>query len=114
MSVCLAFLEVTFVFSMTTMASSTTSPVARVMPNKVNVDGKAQKLTKAKVPISETRNGHCRNDRAAPILQKDKDHQDDQHNRFDQRGKHVPDRLADRLRCVKGVLILHAGRKVLG
>src|SRR5215831_14135423 len=42
-------------FSMTTMASSTTSPVASVMPNKVSVlIEKPSSLTKMNVPIKET------------------------------------------------------------
>ena len=42
-------------FSMTTMASSTTNPVASVMPNRVSVlMENPSSLTKAKVPISET------------------------------------------------------------
>ena len=42
-------------FSMTTMASSTTSPVASVMPNSVSeLMEKPKILMKAKVPISET------------------------------------------------------------
>jgi len=42
-------------FSMTTMASSTTRPVARVMPNSVSVlMEKPSSLTKANVPMSET------------------------------------------------------------
>ena len=42
-------------FSMTTMASSTTSPVASVMPNKVSVlIEKPSSLMKMKVPISDT------------------------------------------------------------
>src|ERR1039458_3004544 len=42
-------------FSMTTMASSTTSPVARVMPNRVSeLMEKPKSLMKAKVPINET------------------------------------------------------------
>ena len=42
-------------FSMTTMASSTTSPVASVMPKSVSeLMEKPKSLMKAKVPISET------------------------------------------------------------
>ena len=42
-------------FSMTTMASSTTRPVASVMPNRVRVlMEKPSSFTKAKVPMSET------------------------------------------------------------
>ena len=40
---------------MTTIASSTTSPVAKVMPNKVSVlMEKPSSLTKINVPISDT------------------------------------------------------------
>ena len=42
-------------FSMTTMASSTTMPVARTMPNRVRVlIEKSKSLMKAKVPMSDT------------------------------------------------------------
>src|SRR5271154_5509955 len=42
-------------FSMTTIASSTTKPVARVMPNSVSeLIEKSKILTNAKVPISDT------------------------------------------------------------
>ena len=42
-------------FSMTTIASSTTRPVASVMPNSVSVlIEKPNSLTNAKVPMSET------------------------------------------------------------
>ena len=42
-------------FSMTTMASSTTRPVARVMPKRVSeLMEKPKILMKAKVPMSET------------------------------------------------------------
>src|SRR5690349_912527 len=42
-------------FSMTTMASSTTNPVARVIPNNVNeLMEKPNILMNAKVPISDT------------------------------------------------------------
>ena len=44
-----------WMFSITTMASSTTSPVARVMPNRVRVlMENPSSLTKANVPTSET------------------------------------------------------------
>ena len=83
---------------MTTMETSTTSPGRQGDAKQHQcVDGKAQKLDEGESADQRDRNGHCRNDRAAPILQNREDHQDDQHNRFDQRGKHVPDRLADRL-----------------
>ncbi len=42
-------------FSITTIASSTTRPVARVMPNNVSVlIEKPSNFTKMKVPMSET------------------------------------------------------------
>ena len=42
-------------FSMTTIASSTTRPVARVIPNSVSVlIEKPKSFTNAKVPISAT------------------------------------------------------------
>ena len=55
MRVVLTFLMWRSMFSMTTIASSTTSPVASVMPNSVRVlIEKPSSLTKANVPISDT------------------------------------------------------------
>ena len=86
-------------FSMTTMASSTTSPVANVMPNSVRVlMENPNSLTKMKVPINETGMVTAGNDGAAPVLQKDEDDEDDQHNGLDQGNQHVADGFADHRR----------------
>ena len=102
-------------FSITTMASSTTSPVARVMPNRVSVlTENPSSLTKAKVPISETGMVTAGMMVLRQSCEKNKDDEDDQDNGLDQRGEHVPDRFAYRLGGVERILILHAGREMLG
>ena len=71
-------------FSMTTMASSTTRPVARVRPKSVSVlIEKPKSLTKAKVPMSETGMVTRGDERAAPALQEQEDDQDDEDDGLD-------------------------------
>ena len=72
-------------FSITTIASSTTMPVARMIEERQRVDGEAISLVNAKAPISDTGMVIGRNDRAAPGLQEDEDHEHDQRDRFRQR-----------------------------
>ena len=83
-------------FSMTTMASSTTRPVARVMPNKVSVLIENPKIfTKINVPDQRNRNGDRGNQGAAPILQEHVDDKNDQQNSLQQRDQHVANGFAD-------------------
>jgi len=59
-------------FSMTTMASSTTSPVPSDAEEGERVDGESRiGLMKAKVPINENRNGDSGNNGSAPIQQEE-------------------------------------------
>ena len=68
---------------MTTMASSTTRPVARVMPNNVSeLMEKPKILTKAKVPISETGIVTAGMMVARQSSKKKKDDQNDDDDRF--------------------------------
>jgi len=101
-------------FSITTMASSTTSPVARVMPKSERVDGKSQQLDESESSNQGYRNSHCGNNRVATLREKDEDNEDDKDNGLKRCTEHVPDRFAYRFRGIKRILILHAGRKVLG
>ena len=102
-------------FSITTIASSTTMPVASTMPNSVSVlIEKPNSLTKANVPIERHRDRHRRDDRAAPVLQEQEHHEHDQHDRLDQRLQHLADRLARRPSTLsKAMLPLEPGREAL-
>jgi hypothetical protein len=75
-------------FSITTMASSTTSPVASVMPKRVSDDG------------------------SAPVLQEEEDDDDDDDDRFADGCDDFVDRLADDEGGIDGDDALHAGREV--
>ena len=50
---------------------------------------KPKNLTKANVPISETGMVIGRNDGAAPVLQENEDHENDEDDGFEQRAEHV-------------------------
>ena len=82
-------------FSITTMASSTTMPVASTMPNSVSVlIEKSNSFTNAKVPIERDRDRDRRNERAAPVLEEQEHHEDDEHDRLAERLQHLDDRFA--------------------
>ena len=99
-------------FSITTMASSTTRPVASVIPNSVSVlIEKPKALTKAKVPISETGMVIAGNQRGPPVLQEQEDHHDDQHDRLQQRHQDLVDRVAHGRRRVEGDLVVQRRRE---
>ena len=101
-------------FSITTIASSTTMPVARMMPKSVSVlIEKPSSLTNANAPISETGMVMRRDERAAPALQEQEDHQDDEDDGLDQRLQHFADGLVDDLRRVERDLVLQPGREAL-
>ena len=71
--------------STTTIASSTTSPIARIRPNKrKRVDGEAQHRKDGERADQRYRHGDQRNQRRAPTLQKQEDDDDDEHDRFQQ------------------------------
>ena len=73
------------VFSTTTMASSTTMPMASTNPNRVRllIDWPVTSIT-AKVPIRETGNRDRGYQRRAEVLQKDIDRQNDQQDGLQQ------------------------------
>ena len=83
-------------FSITTMASSTTKPVEIVSAISERLSMlKPNRYITAKVPISEDGNGDGGNERGSPVAQKDEDdknHQDDGEN---ERALHIADRGAD-------------------
>ena len=86
-------------FSITTIASSTTMPVARMMPKSVSVlIEKPISLTKANAPISETGIVIAGMIVLRQRLQEHEDHEHDEGDRLDQRLQHLADRLARRRR----------------
>src|SRR6266566_5352792 len=95
-------------FSMTTIASSTTSPVAKVIPKSVReLIEKSKILMKAKVPMSDT-------GMVTAVQQKQEDHNDDDEDRFFQRRYHFSHRVTDDGRRIEGDHILNSGRERLG
>ena len=98
---------------MTTMASSTTRPVASVMPKSVSVlMENPSSLTKINVPTSDTGMVIAGNERAAPVLQKNKDDGDDEYDGFEQSRQHVANAFADRISGVESQLVFQAWRKI--
>ena len=99
-------------FSITTIASSTTMPVASTMPNSVSVlIEKSNSLMNAKVPISETGMVTAGNHRAAPVLEEQEHHDDHEDDGLAERLQHLDDRLADDADVVEGQQPLEPGRK---
>ncbi len=83
-------------FSMTTMASSTTRPVASVMPKSVSeLMEKPKTRMKKNVPIERDRDRDRGMIVARPVLQKEEDDDDDDHDGRSQRLHHLADRIAD-------------------
>ena len=102
-------------FSMTTIASSTTRPVASVMPKSVSVlIEKPNSLTNANVPTSETGIVMAGNERRPPVLEEQEHDQNDEADRLEQRRHDLVDRFGDDARRVERELDLQPGRKVLG
>ena len=84
-------------FSMTTIASSTTMPVARMMPKSVSVlIEKPSSLTNANVPMSDTGIVIVGMSVAAPALEEQEHHEHDERDRLGERLEHFADRLARR------------------
>ena len=99
-------------FSMTTMASSTTRPVARVMPKSVRVlMEKPRSFTKMKGTDQRNWNGDRGNEGAAPVLEKYVDYKHDQHYGLEQGNQYIANRLADDRGGIESHGILHAGWK---
>ena len=98
--------------STTTMASSTTMPMASTRPNIESVLTEKPSIgKKMNVPISDTGIGDQRDDRRADVLQEDEDHQRHQDQRLDERLHDLVDRRLDRRRGVVDDLVVHAGRE---
>ena len=87
-------------FSIITIASSTTKPVAIVsaISDRLSSDMPAKAMT-PKVPISDSGTATAGITVAAQAAQEDEDHRDDQADREDQRELDVLDRGTHRHRC---------------
>ena len=77
------------------------------------VDGEAEQLDERERADERHRNRDRRNDRAAPVLQEQEHHEDDEADRFGQRLQHFDDRLADDDDVVEGELPLQPGRELI-
>ena len=101
-------------FSTTTMASSTTMPIASTRPNSDSVlIEKPKPSITAKVPTIGHRHRQQRDDRGAPGLQEHDHHQHHQHHRFEQGVDDGVDRLAHELGRVVHDAVVDAFREVL-
>ena len=98
--------------STTTMASSTTMPIASTRPNMlVMLIEKPSSGNSAKRPHHGHRNGEQRNQRGAPVLQEEEHHQDHQADGLQQRDHHVLDGRVHEHGGVVGNDVVHAGRE---
>ena len=88
-------------FSMTTMASSTTRPVATTNARRVRIliEKPAAQMA-ARVPMRETGNGDRRGDDGAERAQEGEDDQNDDGVRQQEAGDHLLHRFTDERRIV--------------
>ena len=100
------------VFSTTTIASSTTRPIARIMPNSVSM---LIEKPNTSMPTSATedrdRHRERRDDREAQAVQEDEHHQHDQHDRLEERLHHLVDRRLHEQGGVERDLVLRGRRE---
>ncbi len=101
-------------FSTTTIASSTTMPIASTRPNSDSAFSEKPNEMHHRERADE-RHGHGRerNHRRAPGLQEQHDHEHDEQQRFEQRVHDGVDRLAHEHRRVVDDVVVDALRKVL-
>ena len=101
-------------FSTTTMASSTTMPIASTSPNSDRLLMRESERRHEEERADERhRNGDQRNDGRAPGLQEQDHDQDDEHDRLADGLDHGVDRLLDELRRVVDDVVFDAGREAL-
>ena len=99
-------------FSTTTMASSTTMPMASTSPNRVRVlMENPNPLSTAKVPTRDTGMGDGGNQGGPPVLKEDKDHQKYQQHGLYQRLKDFLDGFLHKERGVVTDPVLESLRK---
>ena len=85
----------TSTFSTTTMASSTTRPIARIMPNMVSMlIEKPSRCMPTKVPTIDTGTARIGIDGRPQRLQEDEHDQHHQHHRLEEGVHHLLDRVA--------------------
>ena len=96
-------------FSTTTIASSTTMPIASTSPNRLSaLIEKPNTCITREGADHRHRHGEQRNDRGAPGLQEQDDDQHHERDRFEQRVHHRFDRGAHELRRVVDDLVVDA------
>src|SRR5881227_3096384 len=93
-------------FSMTTIASSTTSPVARVIPKSVSELIEKSKILTNASPNQRHRDCDRRDNRGSPVEQEQKNHNDDDENGFFQGSNNFLDRIAYDRRRIEGNHVL--------
>ncbi len=76
------------------------------------VDGIVHQLDEGKGADERDRNRDCRDDRAAPGLQEQKDDEDDQRDRFEQRLDDFPDRFFDDVGGIERDQVAHPRREL--
>ena len=96
-------------FSTTTIASSTTMPIASTRPNSVSMFTR-EAQQRHREERADDRDGHGRrgHQHGPPVLQEDQDHEQHEHAGFDQRFVDRFDRCVDELRRVERELVVHA------
>src|SRR4029453_3693382 len=105
--------------STTTIASSTTMPIASTRASsEIVLIEKPNSGNSTKGPTSETATASSgaggQGDRGGPpALEEDEDHEDHEHDRFDQRVQDLGDALADRERGVERDGVVEVVRKAL-
>ncbi len=99
--------------STTTIASSTTSPIARIEPEqREGVDGEPEDREEDEGADERHRHRQHRDQRRAPALQEDEHHQDDQEQRLPERGEDLVHARGDGAGGVEGDRVVEVGRKV--
>ena len=100
--------------STTTMASSTTRPIASTSANSDSVlIEKPEQREEREHADQRDRHRQQRDQRRAPALQEDEDDQHDQADRLEQRDEDLLDARLHRRRGVERDLVVHAGREAL-
>ena len=74
------------------------------------VDGEAGDVENRERAEQDDRDGDCRDQHRAPVLQEDEDHQDDEDDRLEQRLRDLVDRQLDEVGRVVGVGVVDARR----
>ena len=102
-------------FSMTTIASSTTMPIASTRANSVSrLIWKPSIRSPKKVPMIATGTASSRDQGGAPALQEDEDHQGHQDHGFEEGLHHLVDRGRDERRGIEGDEPGHPRREAPG